>query len=122
MGRADLFPRASKERRSADGITFVSKREMERYYELKTLLHAHQISALKCHTKFTFRVGPDALVVGNYKPDFVYIDKDGNVVIEDVKAWRLTPKLGKRVPVVNREYGIKKKLMKALFNLDVQEV
>jgi hypothetical protein len=122
MGRADLYPRAKREDRTADGITFDSKREMVRYYELKTLLGAKQISGLKCHTKFTFRVGPDSMIVGTYKADFVYFDKKGNVVIEDVKAWRRTPKLRKLVPIVGRDYGIKKRLMKALFNLDVQEV
>jgi len=122
VGRGDLYPRAKREDRTADGIVFDSKREMVRYYELKTLLGAKQISGLKCHVKFTFRVGPESMIVGSYKPDFVYFDKAGSVVIEDVKAWRRTPKLRKLRPVVNREYGIKKKLMKALFNLDVREV
>lgn len=122
MGRADLYPRAKAEDRTADNITFGSKKEMEHYHDLKLLQDAGAITALKCHTKFVFIVGPDEMVVGTYTPDFTYIEcVSGKVVVEDVKAWRRTP-TGKLVAVVNREYGIKKKLMKALFQLDVREV
>jgi hypothetical protein len=121
--RADLYPRAKAEdRTSSDGIIFGSKRELERYYDLKLLEKAGEITALKTHTKFVFMVGPNEVVVGTYTPDFTYIEcASGKVIIEDVKSWKRTPKTKKLVPRVNREYGIKKKLMKALFDLDVRE-
>jgi hypothetical protein len=122
--RADLYPRAKAEDRTADGIIFGSKRELERYHDLKLLQKAGEITALKTHTKFVFIVGPDeGMVVGTYTPDFTYIEcASGKVIVEDVKSWKRTPKTKKLVPRVNREYGIKKKLMKALFDLDVREV
>ncbi len=122
MGRADLYPRAKAEDRTADNITFGSKKEKERYLQLKTLQNVGEISSLACHTLFKFIVGPDQVLVGTYRPDFVYHDEFGKIVVEDVKAWRRTPKTQKLVPVVNREFSMKKKLMKALFSLDVKEV
>ena len=120
MGRADLFPRAKAEARTADGIVFDSKREMERYYELKTLQKTEEIRDLKWQIQFKFYVNDQ--LVGSYKPDFQYLTRTGAVVVEDVKAWRRTPKTGKLVPIVNREFRYQRALMKTLFSLDVQLV
>ena len=98
-----------KERRTIDGITFDSEKEAGRYFELKLLKAAGGISQLTCQVRFQLRVNDE--LICSYVADFVYIDLiSGQRVVEDVK--------GKRT----REYIIKKRLMKACHNIEVQEV
>jgi hypothetical protein len=121
MGRADLFPRAKAEDRTADGIVFGSKGEMEYWFFLKSEQKAGRIRELRAHTKYTFIV--NGVTVGSLKPDYTYINcSDNSVRVVDKKAWRKSPKTGKMSPIVNREWGMKKKLMLACFGLKVEEV
>lgn len=73
---------------------FDSSAEAARYDELCLLERAGQISELKCQPKWvlqpSFR-GPDGKVVRaiTYAADFSYLDTDGRLVVEDVKAvWK----------------------------------
>ena len=112
-----------------DGIVFDSKREADRYCELKILEKAGEIKALLLQKDFLLipaqyetyeRYGKNGqrLVDGRklierqcvYRADFTYYDKDGNLVVEDVK--------GVKTP----EYKIKKKLMLYLLNIKIKEV
>ena len=86
-----------------DNITFDSKREADRYYELKWLLIKGEIAKLECQvkfeiqSKFTDSQGVKHLPI-SYIADFCYMEK-GKYIVEDVK--------GKKTEV----YRIKKKLL-----------
>ena len=89
----------SKERRTADGITFDSMAEMRRYLELKLLEKSGTISDLELQPKFLLipktEKGGRAVY---YKADFKYT-KNGKTVYEDVKG------------VKTEVYKLKKKLL-----------
>jgi hypothetical protein len=90
-----------------DDILFDSKLEAKRYLELKQLLHLGVIKNLVTHKKFPLIVND--ITIGSYEADFVY-EKDGVEIIEDTKG------------VLTKEYRLKKKLMKAIYNKDILEV
>lgn len=103
-----------------DGIVFDSMTEHKRYRELKLLVRSGEISKLQVHPVFIFIVSD--VRVGKYKPDFAYHDRNGGLHIEDAKGFKKSKKTGKLLPRVDREFGLKKKLMLALFGLDVEIV
>ena len=85
-----------------DNIKFDSKKEANRYCELKLLLKAREISHLELQPKFElaegFRYQGKKYQAINYIADFKYIEKDGVEVVEDVKGFKTDV------------YNIKKKL------------
>ena len=112
-----------------DGILFDSKKEANRYSELKILEKAGEISCLVLQPSFILipaqyetveRTGkkgqpikPQKKCIEKqcvYKADFAYIDKDGNKVVEDVKGVR------------TEVYKIKKKLMLQKYGIKIKEV
>lgn len=91
-----------------DGIKFASKREAARYGELKLLVAADQISWLQCQVPYPIDVGGNRIC--RYVADFVYCE-NGAIVVEDVKSpASITP-----------VYKLKRKLMKALYNIEIRE-
>ena len=68
----------------ADGFTFDSKAEYERYLILKTLLHYGTISDLQIHRRFDCHVNGKLLFF--YKVDFTYVDRNGQERAEEVKG------------------------------------
>lgn len=67
-------------RQTVDGISFASQAEAKRYIELKMMERAGKISYL--HTQPTF-----TMPVGNYTPDFLYIDNGtGKEIAEEIKG------------------------------------
>lgn len=86
-----------------DGITFDSKRESQRYCELKLLQRAGKICDIELQPTFVLQ---DKFTKGNtkyqpikYKADFAYYDLTNRVkVIEDVKG------------VMTKEFAIKRKM------------
>lgn len=97
-----------------DGIKFDSKREANRYQELKILERAGKISDLRLQVPF--ELIPSQRVDGKvverswvYVADFVYT-QDGNQVIEDSKG------------MVTREYVAKRKAMLFFHNIRIKEV
>ncbi len=108
-----------------DGIVFDSVHESEVYTgQLKPLARAGRIEQLQMHPKFTFIV--NGVVVGTLKPDFSFVDKAGVfgdaglMRIWDAKGFKRSKKTGKMLPRVDREFGLKCRLMKALFALEVE--
>lgn len=89
-----------------DGIKFDSKKEGRRYRQLKLLEKAGEISNLSLQPRFDLIV--NGAKCGFYKADFKYTE-NGKEVIEDVKGM-LTP-----------VYRLKKKLVKAIYNIDIFE-
>jgi hypothetical protein len=91
------------------GISFDSKKEAARYQELLLLERAGQIENLEIQPRLDLVV--NNCKIGFYKGDFRYKDlATGNSVLEDVK--------GMKTPV----YNLKRKLVKALYGIDIVEV
>ncbi|MBQ6264915.1 MAG: DUF1064 domain-containing protein [Clostridia bacterium] len=112
-----------------DGITFDSKKEANRYAELKILEKKGEISGLILQPSFVLiptqyeffeRYGKNGARLKDgrkriekqcvYRADFAYIDRNGQKVVEDVKG------------VKTEVYKIKKKLMFFNFGIKIKEV
>ena len=96
------------QRTEVEGITFDSKKEAARWEELQLMLRAGEITELRRQVAFGLTVNGE--LVGTYKADYVYRDKQGKRVVEDVK--------GLRTDV----YLLKRRLMLACHGIEVQEV
>ena len=112
--------------RTSDGIVHDSRKEANRWLELKLLENAGEITALKRQMEFLL-IPPqyDELPTGKrgkktkrklveraciYRADFVYHDENGDIVVEDVKGLR------------TRDYIIKRKLMLFVYGIRIREV
>lgn len=113
-----------------DGILFDSKKEATRYLQLKELEKKGDIKELELQKKFELipkqteiyarysqktgrRLKDGERVVEkacNYLADFVYIDVNGKLVVEDTKGFR-TP-----------DYIIKRKLMLYVHGIKIKEI
>ena len=91
----------------AEGIIFDSKKEANRYLELRRLEKFHHISDLKIQVRFEIVI--NSMKVCAYVADFTYIE-DGKLVVEDVKGFK------------DKIYRLKKKLMKACHGIDIREI
>ena len=96
-----------------DGIRFDSKREANRWAELRLLERAGKIEKLKRQVKYLlipsqYRDGKCIEREASYIADFVYV-KDGHLVVEDCKGFR-TP-----------EYKLKRKLMLERYDIRLVE-
>jgi len=92
-----------------DGFVFDSRREANRYSELKLLEKAGEIKDLELQPVFQCLV--NLKLVCKYVADFRYYDiKNSYLVTEDVKGFK------------TKEYIIKRKLVEALFNITITEV
>jgi len=89
-----------------DGIKFDSLKEGRRYQQLKLLEKAGEIENLELQPKYDLMV--NGKKVGFYKADFRYVE-NGELVVEDVK--------GMKTPI----YNLKKKMVKAIYNIDIKE-
>lgn len=92
-----------------DGIVFDSGLEAKRYQKLKLLERSGEIRELDIHVPYRLEVNGEHIC--DYEADFVYIRvSDGFKVVEDAK--------GVKTPV----YRLKKKLMKAIYGIEIVEV
>lgn len=96
-------------RTEVDGIVFHSQAEARHYSRLKLLEKAGAIGTLELQPRYDLHV--NGVKVGFYKADFRFRDMDtGEEVVVDVK--------GVKTPV----YNLKKKMLKAEYGIDIQEV
>lgn len=110
-----------------NGIQFDSRKERDRYRKLALLEQAGEISDLRLQVPFELipaiyeqqevQLKTKTKIVSKciqkpvrYIADFVYHDKDGNEIVEDAKGMR------------TKEYVLKKKMMRALLGITIQEV
>jgi predicted DNA-binding protein (UPF0278 family) len=93
-----------------DGIKFDSQKEHRRYIQLKQMEVAGEISDLRLQVKLRCMVREQ--LVCTYIADFVYRNSQHQEVVEDVKS-----EITRKNPV----YRIKKKLVKAIFGVDISE-
>ena len=92
-----------------NGIGFDSRKEATRYQELCLRERAGEIRNLELQPRYNLIV--NGCKLGFYKADFRYEDTaTGDVVVEDVK--------GVRTAV----YQLKRKLVRALYDIEVIEV
>ena len=98
-----------------DGIVFDSKKEAQRFMELELLVKNGAISNLQRQVKF--ELIPSQKIDGkvaeracSYVADFVYLDKQGNTIVEDTKGFRTA------------DYIIKRKLMLYVHGIKIKEV
>jgi len=89
-----------------DGILFHSKGEANRYCELKLLEKVGKIKDLKLQVPFKIYI--KEILICKYIADFVYFE-DSKEVVEDFKG------------VKTASYNLKKKLMKAVHNIEIKE-
>mgnify|MGYP002578911361 FL=1 len=97
-----------------NGMTFDSRKELNRYIELTQLEKRGKISDLQRQVKFVLI--PSQRIDGKvwerecaYKADFTYRTDGGQVVVEDTKGMR------------TREYIIKRKLMLYIYGVKIIE-
>ena len=86
-------PRVKGYRRTqVDGIWFHSKREAERYKELKLMEKAGAIQPGSLRLQVRYPLHVNGIVLGSYVADFVYAERTGVVeyrtVVEDSKGMR----------------------------------
>jgi len=89
-----------------DGHVFHSKIEAARYLELQLLERSGTITGLQLQPRFKLVVNDQP--IATYVADFQY-QENGKLIVEDVKG------------VITPAYRLKKKLMKALYGIDIYE-
>jgi len=95
-----------------DGNVFDSKKEGNRYFELKIRKCAGEIKGLRLQVEYTFEV--ERHKIASYFADFVYtVVRSGETIVEDVKS-----SATRKLPV----FRLKKKLMMALHGIEIKEV
>ena len=97
-----------------DGITFDSRKEAQRYAELKLLERSGAIHNLRRQVRYELipaqkKDGKTIERACHYIADFVY-EENGKTVVEDVKGYR------------TKEYVLKRKLMLQVHGIEVREV
>jgi hypothetical protein len=109
--------------RTSAGIVHDSRKEANRWNELKLLEEAGKITDLKRQMEFLL-IPPqyEEIVTGkrkkrkvveravSYRADFVYHDEIGDIVVEDTKGYK------------TKDYIIKRKLMLYVYGIRIKEV
>lgn len=96
---------------TVDGIEFDSVAEARRYRELLWLQNEGAIAELERQPRYPLVV--NGVTVSRFTGDFRYLDMGtGQVVVEDVKSG----------PTRTRAYVMRRKLVKALYDIDIVEV
>src|SRR2546429_9845974 len=90
------------------GIQFDSRKEADRYQELTLLERAGEIRSIELQPRYDLTV--NGIRICFYYADFRYEEvATRTIIVEDVKGFR------------TKEYIIKKKLVKALYGVEIKE-
>ncbi len=102
-------PKYGNKKTVVDGIKFDSKWESQRYLYLKSLEKAERIKNLTLQPKFLITVNGQKICayIADFEYDKEHASGDWEHIIEDAKGME-TP-----------EFKLKKKLMKAVHNIDI---
>lgn len=100
-------PKYRNKKDVVDGIRFDSKKEANRYKDLKLLEKAGKIKNLQVHVAFPLTAYGEYIC--GYVADFVYQEENGQEVVEDTKGVR------------TKEYRIKAKLFYACYGKKILE-
>lgn len=104
-------PKYRNKKTVLDGFTFDSQKEANRYLIYKDEKERGRIKDFKLQVKYKFII--NGKLVCSYVCDFVLLHLNGSQEVIDVKS-----DATRKLPV----YRIKKKLMKAIYGIDVKEV
>lgn len=117
--RAAKYRNTPTERVTASGavLRFDSQKEARRYDHLILRQQAGEIRDLRLQVDFTLQEAYTdqegrRIRAIRYRADFTYKERDGRLVVEDVKSR----------PTRTREYLIKRKLMKDRHGIEITEV
>lgn len=104
-------------------FVFASDTEAEGCFSLYLEQRAGEIRALQFHPTFVFEL--NGVKIGTYEADATYIDKNEKTHVIDFKGFKRTRskktgQLGKPRPRVDRDFPLRRNLMKALFGLEVE--
>lgn len=108
-----MFQKYHNKKTVIDGITFDSAKEAYRYRQLCRKYGPDNIQLQVPYVLIPAQKDENGKVIERkctYIADFVYHDKDGNLIVEDTKGYR-TP-----------EYNIKRKLMLYVHGIRISEV
>ena len=121
-----MYSKYKAKKTVVNGVSFDSKKEAERFLELTAMAKAGEIINLQRQVRFLLipaQREPD--IVGpkggrkpgklierevSYIADFMYFDKDGNLVVEDAKGMR------------TKEYILKRKMLLHFYGIRIKEV
>lgn len=109
--------------KTSDGIVHDSRKEANRWIELKRLEESGKIIELKRQMEFLL-IPPqyEEIATGKrkkrkvveracvYRADFVYHDESGDIVVEDTKGYK------------TKDYIIKRKLMLYVYGIKIREI
>jgi hypothetical protein len=98
---------------TVNGLDFGSLKEAMHYTELVLRQKRGEIKNLQTQVKFELIPKQGKERACCYIADFVYEDKDGHKIVEDVKGSK---------QMITDVFKIKKKLMKKVYNIDVKTV
>lgn len=96
---------------TVNGLDFGSLKEAMHYTELVLRQKRGEIKNLQTQVKFELIPKQGKERACCYIADFVYEDKDGHKIVEDVKGSK---------QMITDVFKIKKKLMKKVYNIDVK--
>lgn len=109
MQKMRNYSKYNAKKTNVDGIKFDSKREADRYCELKLLEKSNEIRNLELQPRFLLqdkfkdKQGNTHRKI-EYVADFMYVDKENNKIVEDVKG------------VLTDVYKIKKKIFLKIYD------
>jgi len=117
----DPAPKKNKfgaRKKEVDGVTFDSTKEAKRYQALKLMEQAGQIRDLRTQVEYLLIPKQKKPAGGleraaSYSADFVYLDSDGNQVVEDVKSEPTRKKA---------DYILRRKLMLMVHGIEIREI
>lgn len=110
LGRPALNKYGARRVKVGDQV-FASGAEAARYRQLLLLERAGAISGLVLQPSWVFEV--NGVRIGRYTADFMYREHGAGIVVEDVKSTAT-----RRA----RDYPLRKKLLRALFGIEVTEI
>lgn len=89
---------------------YASKREASRAHDLRMLERLGEISELREQVKYELVPKQEGERAVTYTADFVYLDRNGQVVVEDSKGMK------------TQQYVIRRKLMLWIHGIRIREV
>jgi hypothetical protein len=110
----------NKPQTDEDGTRHASTKQQRRWHDLKLLEKADEIMWLRREVEFPLAVnGQDC---GSYIADHVYMERVINRVTRHQEAWREVIEDVKSEATKTPVYLLKKKLMKAIYGIEIREV
>jgi hypothetical protein len=123
--RAMKKPKRSKMRNVitvVDGIKWKSAKQARRYRDLKLMQEYGDIRLLRWEV--TYHLIVNNIEITTYRCDFEYVTRAGDRIVEDVKPTYKSAKAEKEYKATGayKMFALKKRMMAAIYGIDVKEV